>query len=745
MLRGFQNALASPVRADVNSCHFTRTGFSALDVTPTIYMADGTALDLPAVHVPQASVATVDVNAALAQIPADIQPHLSSYGSAAIRYRYDWQGAAHAAMSILDLPRSLEYAYEFVFPPGQGANEKGYPAQAMAARNALNAQAYEGLWFRRTTSAGGFLALANVSASALTTNVTLSGLRQPAGRSVSLPSHSTALIDLGGFFAGDSATFGGITISQSGSPGDLQLAGGLQDLTTGYSTNLPLIPAKISPGPTASRQYASVGMMVNQQDPMLNFPAGLTFYPYAFVRNIASASRTLSFTAYYMDNGHVKSLPLPDLTLAPGQVAELPVHDILVKQTQVEDMNLVFSYSGDFGDILAATGSTDTAGNYVFPVGPQPISPSGAKKSIYWTTSGGFDTMYTVWNPGNVAEDLLVTLHYGANGDTYRLPLHLEPYASEMFDIGELIRTQQLDEDGKTMPFDAAQGSVIVGSAAGAPEDLINIAFAGGIYNPTKATCGGTCQMCQVGLTDEGMNPGGFYVTVGGQRQSSFFYMWSDGTRHDVTNSSTWYTGSYSIATVQSMGQSYPGLTTGVGGGTTPLYANYGYQVPIDTGGQVCGNPPVCPTIVPSQQGVVTVQIPTGSRLTQNISSHSINASNFPSGCTGTQVGWFREVWRIVTDQLGADIVIGGQNLSETITVGTPNDLRVNGEIHGIAVTNANGIYDDKYYVCTDACPGSSGQTNASQGTTDVASGHLYNLSPNALVYTCTSITVNGQ
>jgi hypothetical protein len=108
-------------------------------------------------------------------------------------------------------------------------------------------------------------------------------------------------------------------------------------------------------------------------------------------------------------------------------------------------------------------------------------------------------------------------------------------------------------------------------------------------------------------------------------------------------------------------------------------------------------------------------------------------------------VGWFREVWRIVTDQLGADIVIGGQNLSETITVGTPNDLRVNGEIHGIAVTNANGIYDDKYYVCTDACPGSSGQTNASQGTTDVASGHLYNLSPNALVYTCTSITVNGQ
>jgi hypothetical protein len=462
-------------------------------------------------------------------------------------------------MSILDLPRSLEYAYEFVFPPGQGVNEKGYPAQAMAARNALNAQTYEGLWFRRTTSAGGFLALANVSASTLTANVTISGLRQPAGRSVSLPSHSTALVALGGFFAGDSASFGGITISQSGSPGDLQLAGGLQDLTTGYSTNLPLIPARTSPGPTAAREYASVGMMVNQQDPMLNFPAGLTFYPYAFFRNIAGASRVLHFVIYYMDNGHVKSLPLPDLTLAAGQVVELPIHDILVKQTQVEDMNLVFSYSGDFGDILAATGSTDTAGNYVLPVGPQPISPSGAKKSIYWTTSGGFDTMYTVWNPGDTAEDLLVTLHYGANGDTYRLPLHLEPYASEMFDIGELIRTQQLDEDGKTIPFDAAQGSVIVGSAAGAPEDLINIAFAGGIYNPTKATCGGTCQMCQVGLISQSITPGIFTVTVGGQQPSWLQYVWSDGTHYDVTNSSNWSSTQPAVATVVSAGAAIPG------------------------------------------------------------------------------------------------------------------------------------------------------------------------------------------
>jgi len=35
------------------------------------------------------------------------------------------------------------------------------------------------------------------------------------------------------------------------------------------------------------------GMMVNQQDPLLNFPPGATFFPYAFYRNIAAVDRTL--------------------------------------------------------------------------------------------------------------------------------------------------------------------------------------------------------------------------------------------------------------------------------------------------------------------------------------------------------------------------------------------------------------------------------------------------------------------
>jgi hypothetical protein len=143
----------------------------------------------------------------------------------------------------------------------------------------------------------------------------------------------------------------------------------------------------------------------------------------------------------------------------------------------------------------------------------------------------------------------------------------------------------------------------------------------------------------------------------------------------------------------------------------------------------------------------ITVQVPTASRITQTLSSHSVNSANFPT-CTGTQAGWYRQVEKIVTDQNGADIVLSGQNLSETVTVGTPNDLGITGTPQmGTAVTDESGNFDDTFFVCSSSCPASSGQTDLSQTISDVlpSGGNPYNLSPNALVYKCTSITINGQ
>ena len=59
--------------------------------------------------------------------------------------------------------------------------------------------------------------------------------------------------------------------------------------------------------------------MVNTQDPLLSFPASVSFAPYAYFRNVSATPKTLQFVVYYMDGRTVKSLPLADLTLQPGQ------------------------------------------------------------------------------------------------------------------------------------------------------------------------------------------------------------------------------------------------------------------------------------------------------------------------------------------------------------------------------------------------------------------------------------------
>ncbi|MGD0098332.1 MAG: hypothetical protein ABSB60_17750, partial [Terracidiphilus sp.] len=125
-------------------------------------MADGTSWDLPTVHLAKSAVTTVDINAAISNAPQKVQSHLSSYGSARLRYQYAWQGAILANISILDEVRSLEYMSPFTFPPNQGKGET-IPAKLREFRDSANGTTYEGLWFREGHNGGGFIGLANTT------------------------------------------------------------------------------------------------------------------------------------------------------------------------------------------------------------------------------------------------------------------------------------------------------------------------------------------------------------------------------------------------------------------------------------------------------------------------------------------------------------------------------------------------------------------------------------------------------
>ncbi|MGP8253334.1 MAG: hypothetical protein ACLQHF_14990 [Terracidiphilus sp.] len=610
-----------------------------IDAVLTIYMADGTAFDLPAVHLAKSGVVSVDLNAALANAPQGIQAHLSSYGSARLQYQYAWQGAVLASIAIVDAVRSLEYMAPFVFPPNQGAGEN-LPAQARQLRDWSNGTLYEGLWFREGHNGGGFLALADTTDQPISVHVAMSGLRNNPIRDVPLQGHAAALINLSDLFGVDDTRVGGVTISHSGPSGALQIVGGLEDLTTGFSTNMPIVPVPARTRRVADRQYGSAGMMVNAQDAHLDFPAGVSFSPYAFFRNIASASLTLHLSAWYQEGNTAKHVTLPDLVLQPGQAGELDIHDLLKNDPQVSDVNLLYEYTGEYGDIVAATGSTDGTGNYVFPVIPEPVAPSGSKSSGYWESVGGFDTMYSIWNPTGSPQDLIATIRYGAAGAAqgqFVLPINLEEYASTMIDMAELIRTQQPDQDGNVIPPDTQRGMLELSPPTGRPEDRMTVVVSSGIYNPQKATCGYNCLDCS-GYTTDQIDPSPFSLGVSNSVQGSFTYWMANGTPYDITSGASWSSSNTSIASVQTTGQSSPGQGTGVSPGSTYFSAQYS---PVFVNlGQFCETGLVsCPTmnigasapvpVAPTIAGISPAQGLVGTQI-----SVTISGTGFAAGAT---------------------------------------------------------------------------------------------------------------
>ncbi len=604
-------------------------------------MADGTPYVLPPVHLAASGVETVDINSALAQSPPAVQLHLSRFGSASVKYHHDWQGVVLASMSILDVARSLEYMPYFWFPAKLAPEQKSVSP----------AQAYEGLWWRYGDGSAGFVALANTTDDPVNVEVDVSGLNAPAGTNVVLGPHRTAMLDLKDFFAGDPGRVGGLHIGYKGARGAIQVVGGLEDAVKGFSADLPVsvrFPPVDQVGP---QQMAAAGVMVNQQDPLLNFPASVSFTPYAFFRNISDTARTLKIVAWYMDGRTAKSLPLPDLPLQPGQAQELPVADLLRKQPQVQDFTLSYSYDGHWGDILAGIGSTDQGGNYVFPVVPAAAYKSGPRMSHYWLASGGFDTMYTLWNPEADAQELLVTLKYGASGQSYKLPVTLEGHASTMIDIGELIRTRQLDQDGNTLPSEAGQGSLMVGGPTGELEDAINVVMGMGIYNPTKATCGSGNEYC-AGMVSSAEVDLLFGVIYLGSKQQHLVYNDNLGYQNDVSMASQWTSDNGAVLTVGSAG-----LVTAHAGGSAHIQAHDANRIPVYAFINWQGFEPPCPTtdfggqstgtVTPELDSISPTQVQAGNEVTvflygsgfggsQQVYIEGICETSSPCTATGT-------------------------------------------------------------------------------------------------------------
>jgi hypothetical protein len=237
------------------------------------------------------------------------------------------------------------------------------------------------------------------------------------------------------------------------------------------------------------------------------------------------------------------------------------------------------------------TGSVDQTANFVFPVEPEGVGKSFGKAAAYWTVANGFDTMYTVFNPTDKAEDIVATFHNGDGSGSYELPIHLEALASKTLDLMVLIEAARPDAHGKVIPKTMPSGGIVFESAEGRAK-WMTLVVSGGIYNAHRATCTRLCTTCY-GYSNF------VAVTPSPSLQAASRATYSDGTVDDFTSSSSWASDNLPVASVDNTSQK--GLISGNGSTGTTSISSLFPTVIVYTG-TICSTSgqPTCPTASPS-------------------------------------------------------------------------------------------------------------------------------------------------
>lgn len=549
-----------------------------LDVTPVLYMADGTEYDLHSVHLAIAGVAEISVNDALASAPASVAGHASVYGSAALRWQYLSPGHVVATMQVLNVPASLSYTYSFNFidPAASGP------------------QHVEGLWWRRDRDVGGFVTVANMTGSPESVSLQALGAHGTAlpPESMNLAPHAAQLIDLNEFTealpAGENQA-GGLRVQYTGNFGDVMVGGGLEDNREGYSANLPFCSHPMAPAKPAHYTFASTGLMVGAPDPMMGFPNGTRFTPYAVLRNTTPAPLAITPRLNYVAGGEPTSRKLAPIVLAPLETRQLDLATVLRSLglgSFSGSLNVAFSFHGHVGDAMVATGSVDQTGTYVFEVEPEGVGPASSKISSYWTTANGWDTMFSLWNPGKQAEDIVVIFYYADGSGNYKLPVHLAARGSTTIDMAMLIMSQQPDAAGRVIPASEQLGSAELENAKG-NTTMVNLAISVGTFNVLAGTCCTNKVNC-CAYSNFQIAPANDSSLINTSMQCTAKATNCDGAIYNFNGDVTsWSSSNTSVATITSSG-----VMTGIALGSVTISATFSPTSDITS--QICP-PQTCP------------------------------------------------------------------------------------------------------------------------------------------------------
>ncbi|MFZ0745351.1 MAG: hypothetical protein WAM85_13150 [Terracidiphilus sp.] len=558
---------------------------SAVTVTPVLYLSNGVAYKLSDIALEPSGTSILDIGASLEKL--GIAPYATLSGYIELQYNWPWD-------PICGTIRNFDPTHSLIFNYGLRSSKAPDLPGAAVKSTSRTSRVVEGLWWKQEANVSGFVTLTNTTSQSLSANVELS---DDAGRTFSqqtaqISPHGTKMLEMNDL-ATTQAASGGIRITYSGTATDLLVNGGLEDIGVGYSAGIPFSTAPATSTPS-SITVAELGLMTGPADPMMRFPAGTTFSPYTVLRNVSNSVITATPTLWWMADGTAHSFQLSVLSLAPLQSQSVDFSGFLT-QAGLKDFSgnvqLAFQVQGNAGGLLIAAGSVDKANTYVFEVTPHAVAESASKSLSYWNIADGDDTMVTIWNPADEAQDFIFQLTY--TGGHYNYPIHLEARSTRTFNISDIVESGIPDADGDVIPATVHDGGAeIMGSNAENEHILVNIDS--GVYNVRKATCGLYCQSCN-GVTSSSVADNPFVVAVSKQHQLTLYETWNTGSQYNDSSYSNWRTSASSIATVGTMGSGTPGSVSGVSPGSPTITAQYIYDEPSYTNYWCEGSSWSCP------------------------------------------------------------------------------------------------------------------------------------------------------
>lgn len=615
------------VDANFKSAVYIKNGVetSTVTVTPVLYLSNGKSYQLADIPLEPSGTSVLDIGASLQKL--GIAPYATLSGYIELKYNWPWD-------PICATIRNLDTTHSLIFTYGLRSSKAPNLPNMTDSPTSRTSRVVEGLWWKQEANVTGFVALANTTSQVMNVNVELSddigaGFIQKTAR---VSPHGSKMLDLFEL-ASARTSVGGIRITYNGTATDLLINGGLHDVGSGYSANLPFTTAPASKS-NATATVAELGLMTGPADPMMRFPSGTTFTPYTVLRNVSGSAIKATPTLWWMASESAHSVPLAPITLAPYQSQVLDFPGMLAQaglKNFSGNVQLAFKVEGYVGGLLVAGGSVDKANTYVFEVAPHGIAESASKSLSYWNIADGDDTMVTIWNPADEAQDFIFQLSY--SGGHYGYPVHLEGRNTRTFNISEIIESGIPDAEGNIIPDGTLTGGAQL-MGKNADNEHILVAMDAGTYNVRKATCGTYCQTCN-GVTTWSVVDNPFSVAMGGQHQLAFHETWNTGSYYDDTSSGNWTTSASSIAGVGTRGNGTPGMVGGSSPGQASISAQYIYSEPEYTSYWCEGSQWSCPLGYVSGSG----QSP-GTVVAVPTNFHYVSAQDAGDGILKVNYAW---------------------------------------------------------------------------------------------------------